>query len=364
VVYGLVFTAGFSRHQFVWLSFSQALEEVIEGFEAAWEFFGGVFRVVIVDNLKAVILKANACAPRINEKFLEYAQARGFVIDPARVRRPDDKPRVERQIPYVRESFFAGEEFRSLDEARQRAELWCRQVAGARIHGTTRRRPLEVFEREERRHLLPAPEVRYEIPEHAQVTVWPDHHIRVGRALYSLPTAYIGSKVSVWANSQLVKVFFQGELIKTHPRQPPGGRSTDPKDYPKEKAIYATRDAVSLEQLARAAGQHIGLYAVRLLEGPLPWSRLRHVYRLLGLVRRYGAERVERACERALSCDVVDVTRISRMLERALEEKSSPPLPPPPAGHLVPLRFARPAAEFALAREETQRKEPTTDERR
>lgn len=361
VVHGLVFTGCFSRHQFVWLTFTQAFEEVVEGFERAWEFFGGVFRVVIVDNLKAVVVKADACAPRLNEKFLEYAQARGFVIDPARVRRPDDKPRVERQISYVRGSFFAGEEFKSLEEARERAELWCRGVAGMRLHGTTRRRPLEVFESEEKGKLLPAPESRYEIPEHARVTVCPDHHIRVGRALYSLPTAYIGQKVTVWANSQLVKVFFQGEPIKTHPRQPPGGRSTDPKDYPREKAIYATRDAVSLEQLAREAGRHIGLYAERLLEGPLPWSRLRHVYRLLGLVRRYGAERVERACQRALECDVVEVMRISRMLERALEEKGSPP-PPPPAGHLVPLRFARPTAEFALAKEETQSKQETTDE--
>ena len=361
VIYGLIFTACFSRHQFVWLSFTQALEEVIEGFEQAWEFFGGVFRVVILDNLKAAVVKADACAPRINEKFLEYAQARGFVIDPARVRRPQDKPRVERQVSYVRGSFFAGEEFVSLAEARERAELWCRNVAGTRIHGTTRQRPAEVFEREEKGKLLPAPQSHYEIPQHAEVTVWPDHHIRVARALYSLPTAYIGEKVSVWADRQLVKVFFKGELIKTHPRQLPGGRSTDPKDYPKEKAIYAMRDAVSLEELARQAGEHIGIYAQRLLEGPLPWSRLRHVYRLLGLVRRYGQGRVEKACERALSCDVVEVTRIARMLERALEE-GDPPIPPrPPAGRLVPLRFARPVEEFSLAKAE-ESKEVSSDE--
>jgi transposase len=75
----------------VWLSFRQTLEDVIAGCEAAWEFFDGVFAVIVPDNLKAIVDQADPCNPRINPKFLEYAQARGFLIDPARVRKPTDK---------------------------------------------------------------------------------------------------------------------------------------------------------------------------------------------------------------------------------------------------------------------------------
>ena len=119
-MYGLVFTAAYSRHTFVWLTFRQTLEAVIEGFEEAWAFFGGVFRVVIPDNCSAIVAVADPVAPRFTEGFREYAQARGFVVDPARVLHPRDKPRVERTVPYVRESFFRGEAFAGLADASPR----------------------------------------------------------------------------------------------------------------------------------------------------------------------------------------------------------------------------------------------------
>ncbi|MGH2698811.1 MAG: Mu transposase domain-containing protein, partial [Actinomycetota bacterium] len=184
----------------------------------------------------------------------------------------------------------------------------------------------------------------YDLPHHCEPKVHPDHHIAVLNALYSVPTAFVGRHVKVRADSCLIKVFYQGELIKTHPRKAAGGRSTDPDDYPEDKRIYATRDLARLVDVARSNGEAIATYAERLLDNPLPWTRMRQVYRLLGLARRYGAERVEEACARALELDVVDVTRITRMLERALE--SAPPPESPPPDNVVPLRFARSADEF------------------
>ena len=94
-LHALVFTACFSRYMFVYLTFSMTLEEVIAGCEEAWEFFSGVFRVLVPDNMSPVVAKADAVNPRLTREWLEYAQARGFVTDPARVRHPRDKPRVE-----------------------------------------------------------------------------------------------------------------------------------------------------------------------------------------------------------------------------------------------------------------------------
>jgi hypothetical protein len=108
VVHALIFTAVDSRHMFVWLTFSQTLEAIIAGGEAAWRFFGGVFKVLIPDNMSAIVAKADSVNPRFTVGWLEYAQARGFVTDPARVAHPQDKPRVERMVRYVRGNFFAG----------------------------------------------------------------------------------------------------------------------------------------------------------------------------------------------------------------------------------------------------------------
>lgn len=102
----LVITLSFSRMQFAWPTFEQTTEAVCEGLDAAWAFFGGMPRNVLIDNAKAMITTAHATAPRVNDGFADYAQAREIFVDAARVRRPKDKARVENQVPFVRESWF------------------------------------------------------------------------------------------------------------------------------------------------------------------------------------------------------------------------------------------------------------------
>jgi hypothetical protein len=341
-VHALIFTAVYSRHMFVWLSFTQTLAAFIAGCEAAWVFFGGVFKVLIPDNASAIVADADAVNPRFTEGWLDYAQARGFVTDAARVRSPRDKPRVERSVPYVRGNFFAGEHFTGLADAQARAEAWCRQVAGMRIHGTIAARPAEVFAAEEAAALLPLPQAPYDVPVFTRVKVHRDFHVEVGRALYSAPKEYLGCHLDARADSALVKLYCRGVLVKTHPRQAPGRRSTDPADLPAEKTTYAMRDVASLARAARRHGDAIGVYAGRLLDTDLPWTKMRQVYRLLGLVRRYGPDPVETACARALEFDVVNVTKIASMLERATENTPPPPQPAVAA----PARFARDPAEY------------------
>src|SRR6516165_414368 len=124
-VHALIFTACYSRHMFVWLSFTQTLAAVIAGCEAAWVFFGGVFKVLVPDNASAIVADVEAVNPRFTAGWLDYAQARGFATDAARVRSPKDKPRVERAVQYVRGNFFAGEHFSGLADAQARAGAWC-----------------------------------------------------------------------------------------------------------------------------------------------------------------------------------------------------------------------------------------------
>ena len=347
-VWALIMTPVCSRYTFVWLTYQQTIQDVVAGLEAAWAFFGGVFHVIVPDNMKAIVDRADPTDPRINVTFMEYAQSRGFTVDPARVRSPKDKPRVERAVQYVRGSFFEGEHFTSLAVAQEAAEQWCRVEAGERDHGTTHRRPRDAFVADEQPVLLAAPTARYDVPIHTDALVVHDHHISFANALYSVPTDYIGERVQVIADSQLVRIFHAARLIKTHPRLAPGGRSTDPDDYPEEVRVYATRDIISLQKRATEAGPHVADFFAKLVAGPAPWQRMRLAYRLLGLVKRFGAARVNDACGKALALDVVDVMRVERMLQRALE--SDPAASAPTAAASTNLRFLRPVADYAVKR--------------
>jgi transposase len=176
-LHALVFTAVLSRYCFVFLTFSQTTAAVIAGCEAAWAFFGGMFQVLVPDNLKPVVDKADRLEPRWNREWLEYAQARGLVVDPARVRSPQDKGRVENGVKFVQVSFFAGEQFADLADAQRRGEDWCRIRAGMRVHGTTRQRPAEAFAQVEAPALLPAPAEPYRVPAWSEAKVQRDFHL-------------------------------------------------------------------------------------------------------------------------------------------------------------------------------------------
>jgi transposase len=343
-VHALIFTACYSRHMFVWLSFSQTLAAFIAGCEAAWVFFGGVFKVVVPDNASAIVADADPVNPRFTAGWLDYSQARGFATDACRIRSPKDKPRVERNVQYVRGNFWAGEDFADLADAHARAGAWCRDTAGMRIHGTIQARPAEVFAACEAHLLLPVPGAAYDVPAFTRVKVHRDFHVEVARSLYSAPQQYLGQYLDARADSCLVKLYHRGQLVKAHPRQQPGRRVTDPADLPEHKAGYAMRDIGHLAKTARGHGEHTGVYAARLLDTDLPWTKMRQVYRLLGLVRRYGPGPVDTACGRALELDVVDVTKITRMLENATENTPVLPARPAAAGAA---RFARDPAEFA-----------------
>jgi len=167
----------------------------------------------------------------------------------------------------------------------------------------------------------------------------------VDKALYSIPGNLIGLRVNARADALVVKVFHRGQLIKVHPRQRQGGRHTDACDLPTGTEVYAMRDIEALKRMAAGHGPSVVAYATALLDSPLPWTRMRQVYRLLGLAKKWGATRVEAACARALEAEAVDVGLISRMLERATE--NAPPPAPPAASNVIPGRFSRDVSEFA-----------------
>lgn len=339
-----IFTPALSRYRFVYPVDRETTESAIEACEAAWAFYGGVFTVVIPDNMKAIVIKANDIAPHFTETFREYAQSRGFTIDPARVRRPKDKARVEKTVAFVRDDCFGGEEIASIPAARTRALFWCEHEAGMKKHGTTHRRPKEHFLADEQQHLLAAPNDPYDVPLWSSVRVDASQHVAIFGALYMLPFDCVRHSLRARADKSLVRFYQRGVLVKVLPRAAVGGRSFDAADIPEHKRAFALRDEQFLAAQAREHGAAIGDFADRVLEGPAPWMRMRRVAALLSLVRRFGAARVEAECQRAIDVDMADVERLKRMIEQPIAPNDGKP-----NARVIPIaRYLRPSTDYAL----------------
>jgi transposase len=346
-----IFTAVVSRLRFVYPVRRETTETAIEACEAAWAFYGGVFHVLIPDNTKTIVQISNPLEPTFNGSFLEYSQARGFVIDPARARKPRDKARVEKSVRDTRDDWFGGEEFFSIEAARESAWKWSWEEYGMRRHTRTQRMPREHFDAVERAALLPAPTEPYDIPAWSTPKVARDLHAQVAKALYSIPYTHKGRTLLARADTRTVRFYLKtstsmndGPLIKVHPRLPPGGKKTDPEDLPKEKTAYAMRDVNYLQQQARLHGEDVGLFTQALLGTPYPWMRMRQVYALLGLAKRFGAESVNKVCGIALKADMLSVPRLKRMLEIAVTIAPATPNP-----NVIPIaRYLRDPKQYAL----------------
>ena len=344
VAWALVITLCYSRHMFVFITFKQDMLAVISGFEAAWAYFGGITQLVIVDNIKTVIDKPNKCDPRINKTFLEYAQYRQFTPDPCDVACPRGKPIIERGVPYVRDNFFAGETFLDINDCQDRATAWCSFVAGLRIHGTTGKVPIVVFEEIEKDKLIAYAYDRYDIALWAICKVHPDHHIRFKNSLYSLPTKYIGKHVEVRGDSALVKIYHAGNLIKIHATVCPGKRSTDFEDYPSELTPYTLRNPKYQISQGYAKSEVIGAFIEEMLTGPYPWHRLRSVQKILRLSDKYTAERMSAALKKAKYYEIYDMRRIENILKNNVENtRDEKELL---LGNGVQLRFIREGSSF------------------
>ena len=164
-----------------------------------------------------------------------------LLIDPARALKPRDKARVERPVPYARDSFFAGraDEFASEVHMQTDAVRWCRDVANVgRCRGPRRRGPSGPVRRPKRATCcwpLPAHALRAGVVD--TVKVQPDIHVKVGKALYSMPWRYIGKVVDAQQGTRTVEFFLDGTLVKTHVRIEKG-KQTDYNDYPPEKIAF------------------------------------------------------------------------------------------------------------------------------
>ncbi len=236
--------------------------------------------------------------PRINRSYAEPAAHYGTLVDPARAIKPKDKARVERPMPYVRDSFWRGREFTCLERMRADALRWSSEVAGRRacrpLDGAS---PAAVFAAVETPAPAPLPSAPFVLAGWASAKVGPDIHAKVGATLYSLPWRYLGERVDARSTATMVQFFRHGELIKTHPRKE-RGKQTDYADHPPEKIAFHMRTPTWCRHRAAEVGPACEAVIGELLaENAL--FRLRAAQGVLGLTDRHDPGRLEAACAKA-----------------------------------------------------------------
>jgi len=305
----------------------------LESHVAAFDFWGGAPARLVSDNLKSGILKADLYDPRFNRGYEELARHYGSLIDPARAGKPKDKPRIERMVPYIRESFWAGRNFAGLglEEINRELLQWCLRVAGLRIHGTTRQRPLEVFEAVERTALRPLPLEPFEVATWVKAKVGRDCYFYAGGGGYTAPYRYAGKDIMVRLTPYLAQAYFGYDLIKTHVRAPKGRRRTDWDDFPPEKAEFFRRTPDWCREQAGLLGKEVK----KAVEALLDDHALYHLRQVRGILRfgdKYGRERLNSACARANAFGDPSYRTIKNILEKGLDRELAPPVAAVAAG--------------------------------
>jgi transposase len=323
-VWAFVMVLATSRLMFVRPVLTMDQQAWTECHVEAFAFFGGVPKRLVPDNLRTGVARPDLYDPKINRSYAELARHYGTLVDPARAGKPNDKPRVERPMPYVRDSFWRGREFSSLPQIQQDAVRWCQEVAGRRscrpLHGAS---PLSVFQAVEAEALMPLPRRAFVLAAWSTGKVGPDIHVKVAKTLYSVPWRHIGRTVDARSTPDMVQIFDDGQVIATHVRKP-FGKQTDMSHYPPERLAFAMRGPTWCRNRAAAIGASTTAVIGELLaENAL--FRLRAAQGVLGLADRHGAERLERACAKAITVGDPTYRTIKGILAAGLEADPPPP---------------------------------------
>jgi transposase len=332
--WAFVMTLSWSRHQYVEFVFDQKIETWLRLHRNAFVWLNGVPERVVIDNLKAAIIKAVWDDPEVQQSYRECAEHYGFLIAPCRPRTPEHKGKVEQGgVHYVKRNFLGGRQPTLITRANQDVLVWCNTIAGLRIHGTTKEQPLARFQDVEQTRLQPLPETPYDMAVWKKVKVHRDCYVEFDKAYYSVPHRLITQQVWVCGSIQQVRIYTtKHKLVATHDRaQRAGDRLTHLDHLPPEKVPGLTLDREDCLATATEIGAVTLQVIQTLLDDPV-LDRLPTAGRLVRLRQKFGDERLEAACRRAIYFDDPAYKTIKRILTQGLDREPLPtPVPSPEA---------------------------------
>lgn len=309
-------TLSFSRHSYEEVMWRQDAESFIRAHENAFRFFGGVPEIVVLDNLKAGVIKACFYDPTINPIYQAFAKHYGFEPLPCKIRKPEHKGKVESGVGYTQDNALKGRSFNSLGDQNLFLQQWNRNISSLRIHGTTKEQVIKRYAEKEKELLKPLPEEVFKMFKIGKRRVHTDGHVEVEGAYYSVPCEYLGQEVTIHCDMKMVRVFNEnGKEIAVHIRQLRGRFRTLENHLPEHKRWSQLRLESQLKERAAHIGKDAsswaekvfnerGLLAIRVLQG------------VIGLSRKYSSGQINYACGMALNHHVFRYRTIQELCER------------------------------------------------
>jgi len=349
--WAFVMVLAYSRHLFARVVFDQRTDTWLALHAEAFAALAGVVETVVPDNLKAAVVRAAfglGDAPALNRSYCELARHYGFKVDPTPPRAPEKKGRVESGVKYVKRNFFQPRDFTNADrdEVNRELDRWVTEIAGQRRHGTTGRRPLEVFRAEEQPALRPLPANPYEPVEWKQARVHPDGQIVFGRRLYPVPWRLIGKTVWVRATPPTVAIYADEQRVATHQRNVPVPPEVLDQYLPPERVPLRYRSRRYWLERADRLGPEVGGYIREIFAAEDVLSHLRTVQAIVTHLEPFPPERARAACERARVFGNYTYRGVRDILRQGLDREPPLPLSSPAAGERPRPRYARSVQEL------------------
>lgn len=314
-----VMTLCWSRHQYATLITNQDVATWLKCHQDAFEWFGGVTKKVIIDNAKCAVTKASYDNPELNKSYSEFAEAYGFIVSACPPRDPQKKGRVESGIKYIKSAFQPLRHFKSLQDANRQLKSWVLGDAGNRKHGTTFKKPLDVFEDTEKSALKALPETKPEIASWHKVKLYKDCHVRFEKIKYSAPFHLYHEHLWLQATASLIRIYHDNKLVSVHPRGfTEGAFVTKNEHLPPEAKYYFEKNPESCLDESKTIGPHCHLVIENLLNDKTR-DLLRQAQRVLRLKNKYSLNRLEKACQRASAFASGNYETIHQILKSGLD---------------------------------------------
>lgn len=346
IVWTFIGVMGYSRRRVVRLVWRMDVETTLRAVESMFRELGGVPKKITIDNPKCISLNASYYEPLLNPVAERFAGHYGFFWECLPPKSPQMKGHVETQVPYMRRLMQARDgawEGLEADEAYLRGKV---ELANGKPHGTTRRRPLEVWEAEEKTAMKALPALDYAMEQYSEGLVRRDGYVRFDNRYYAVGAGLTGKLVTIIADARQVTIYRESKLLEVYER------SRDPRQMKVAKRHHlkpweqTLGDSGFYVERAGRLGPNVRAWVEEVLRQGQGFVDTRKVWGVLSLDKRYPAAEIDEACGRALAMKSLSYRVVARLLEnaRAMLPPGTllPAIRPPGGGH----KYARSLAEY------------------
>lgn len=307
---------------------SQKKEDFVKATENALHYFGGVPKVIITDNLKSAVTRADKYEPDLNETYLDFANHYGAALMPTRSYKPKDKALVENAVSIVYKRVFApmrNQEFFSIEQL----NFVMRDLLEKHNSMAFQKEPLsrrKKFDKQEREHLNPLPKERYQVKHYKTAKVMKNCHVQLEKSYYSVPYRFIGTQVKIMYTQSHVNIFSGGDRVALHERaHKKFTYTTDPRHLPSTHRFVSQWNPTKFLNWAERIGPNVKAYIEQILEQKTyPEQAYKSCVGILSFEKKVGKERLVKAIDRAIYFQVYNYKAIKKIIEGGLDTLVEP----------------------------------------